>query len=76
MSKPQSFAEWAAAAFRSVGFQSKGWTPNPGAGFYVAYNDNLNRNGFNPFTGNYEPGLHRNERTFFVKMSYLFRRRI
>lgn len=53
-----------------------GWTPNPGTAFYVGYNDNLNRNGFNPFTGDYEPGLHRNERTFFFKMSYLFRRKI
>ena len=53
-----------------------GWTPNPGTAFYAGYNDNLNRNGFNPLTGSYEPGLRRNERTFFVKISYLFRRRI
>ena len=53
-----------------------GWTPNPGTAFYVGYNDDLNRNGFSPFTGQYEPGLHRNERTFFIKMSYLFRRSI
>ena len=29
-----------------------GWTPNPGTAFYVGYNDDLNRNGFSPFTGN------------------------
>jgi hypothetical protein len=51
-----------------------GWTPNPGTAFYVGYNDDLNRNGFNPFTGDLEPGFRRNGRTFFVKMSYLFRK--
>ena len=51
-----------------------GWTPNPGTAFYAGYNDDLNRNGFNPFAGNLEPGFRRNGRTFFVKMSYLFRR--
>jgi len=50
-----------------------GWTPNPGTAFYVGYNDDINRRGFNPFTGQLEPGLHRNGRTFFIKMSYLFR---
>lgn len=53
-----------------------GWTPNPGTAVYVGYNDDLNRNGFNPFTGGFEPGLRRNTRTFFLKMSYLFRREI
>ena len=51
-----------------------GWTPNPGTAFYVGYNDDLVRNGFSPFTGQLEPGLRRNGRTFFVKMSYLFRK--
>jgi hypothetical protein len=51
-----------------------GWTPNPGTSFYVGYNDDLNRNGFSPFTNQVEPGFRRNGRTFFVKMSYLFRR--
>ena len=51
-----------------------GWTPNPGTAFYVGYNDDLNRNGFNPFTGQIEPGFRRNGRTFFIKMSYLYRR--
>jgi hypothetical protein len=51
-----------------------GYTPNPGTAFYVGYNDDLNRNGFNPFSGQLEPGFRRNGRTFFVKMSYLFRK--
>jgi hypothetical protein len=51
-----------------------GWTPNPGTAFYVGYNDDLSRNGFSPFTGQLEPGFRRNGRTFFVKLSYLFRR--
>lgn len=51
-----------------------GWTPTPGTSLYVGYNDKLNYNGFNPFTGQLEPGFRRNTRTFFIKMSYLFRR--
>jgi len=51
-----------------------GYTPNPGTAFYVGYNDDLTRNGFSPFTGQLEPGFRRNGRTFFIKMSYLFRR--
>ncbi|HSS20546.1 MAG TPA: DUF5916 domain-containing protein [Pyrinomonadaceae bacterium] len=51
-----------------------GYTPNPGTAFYVGYNDDLNRHGFNPFTGSLEPGFRRNGRTFFIKASYLFRK--
>ncbi|MGH9928477.1 MAG: DUF5916 domain-containing protein [Pyrinomonadaceae bacterium] len=51
-----------------------GYTPNPGTAFYVGYNDDLNRRGFNPFSGALEPGFRRNGRTFFIKMSYLFRK--
>lgn len=51
-----------------------GWTPSPGTALYAGYNDNLNRNSFNPFTGQYEPGFQRNSRTFFIRMSYLFRK--
>ncbi|MFL6227369.1 MAG: DUF5916 domain-containing protein [Pyrinomonadaceae bacterium] len=50
-----------------------GWTPNPGTAFYAGYNDDMNRNFYNPFNGVLEPGFRRNGRTFFVKMSYLFR---
>jgi hypothetical protein len=51
-----------------------GWTPNPGTSLYVGYNDDLAFNGFSPFNERLEPGFRRNGRTFFVKMSYLFRR--
>jgi hypothetical protein len=51
-----------------------GYTPNPGTALYVGYNDDLNRRGFNPFSGLLEPGFRRNGRTFFIKMSYLFRK--
>ena len=51
-----------------------GYTPNPGTALYVGYNDDLSRNGFNRFTGALEPGFRRNGRTFFIKMSYLFRK--
>src|SRR6266550_1754691 len=51
-----------------------GWTPNPGTAFYAGYNDDLNRNGFSRFSNQLEPGFRRNGRTFFIKMSYLFRR--
>jgi hypothetical protein len=61
---------------RTYGQYLFGWTPNPGTAFYVGYNDTLNYNGYSPFTGAYEPGLRVNNRTFFVKMSYLFRQRI
>ncbi|MCA1593913.1 MAG: hypothetical protein LC754_14935, partial [Acidobacteria bacterium] len=53
-----------------------GWTPNPGTSFYAGYNDDLNRHGSNPFTGQLEPGFRRNGRTVFIKMSYLVRRSI
>jgi hypothetical protein len=51
-----------------------GWAPNPGTAFYAGYNDDLNFNGFNPFTGQLEPGFRRNGRVFFLKASYLIRR--
>jgi len=50
-----------------------GWTPNPGTAIYAGYNDDLNRNGYSPFTGQFEQGFRRNGRTFFLKMSWLFR---
>lgn len=53
-----------------------GYTPNPGTAFYVGYNDDLSRSGFNPFSGRLEPGFRRNGRTFFIKMSYLFRKSV
>jgi hypothetical protein len=51
-----------------------GWTPSPGTAFYAGYNDDMNYNGFNPFTRSYVPGFSGNGRTFFIKASYLFRK--
>jgi hypothetical protein len=51
-----------------------GWTPSPGTAIYAGYNDDVNYNGFNPFTGRLEPGLRGNGRSFFIKMSYLFKK--
>jgi hypothetical protein len=51
-----------------------GWNPSPGTAFYVGYNDNFNYNGFNPYTGQFEPRFERNSRTFFIRASYLFRK--
>ena len=51
-----------------------GWNPSPGKALYLGYNDNSNYNGFNPYTGLRENGFQRNERTFFIRMSYLFRK--
>jgi hypothetical protein len=50
------------------------WTPNPGTALYIGYNDDLARDSFNLIDGQPESGFRRNGRTFFLKMSYLFRR--
>jgi Carbohydrate family 9 binding domain-like/Domain of unknown function (DUF5916) len=56
-----------------------GWTPNPGTALYVGYSDDVSYNGYNPYLPQnhpsaYEPGFHGNGRTFFIKMSYLFKK--
>jgi hypothetical protein len=51
-----------------------GWTPSPGTAFYAGYNDDMNYQGFNPFTGQRETGFRGNGRTFFIKASYLFKK--
>lgn len=51
-----------------------GWTPSPGTAIYAGYNDDLNYNGVNPYTGLAENGFRGNGRTFFIKASYLFKR--
>lgn len=51
-----------------------GWTPSPGTSFYVGYNDDMNYSEPNPFTAQIVPGFRRNSRTYFIKMSYLFRK--
>jgi hypothetical protein len=66
--------DYSSLASRARGQFLLGWTPNPGTSLYVGYNDDVNYKGFNPFTGDLESGFRRNGRTFFIKMSYLFRR--
>ena len=51
-----------------------GWTPSPGTALYMGYNDDLSYNGWNPYTGLREPGFNGNGRSFFIKMSYLFKK--
>lgn len=51
-----------------------GWTPSPGKALFIGYSDNLSYNSRNPFNNLPENGLHSNGRTFFIKMSYLFRK--
>ncbi|HEV2903550.1 MAG TPA: hypothetical protein VGW32_00805, partial [Pyrinomonadaceae bacterium] len=51
-----------------------GWTPSPGKSFYAGYNDDLNHNTAHPFSSQLVPGFRRNSRTYFVKMSWLFRK--
>jgi hypothetical protein len=51
-----------------------GWTPNPGTSFYLGYNDDVTVSGFHRFNGQFDPGLRRYERQFFIKAAYLFRR--
>ncbi len=50
-----------------------GWTPNPGTAMYIGYNDDMTY-GFNSISRDIVPGFRRNGRTFFIKMSYLFRK--
>jgi hypothetical protein len=61
-------------AARARGQFLLGWTPHPGTSLYIGYNDDLNYDGYSPFANQFERGLRRNQRTFFVKMSYLLRR--
>lgn len=68
--------DYSTLASRARGQFLFGWTPNPGTSFYLGYNDDMNYRGFNPFNDRFEPGLQRNGRTFFIKMSYLIRRSI
>jgi hypothetical protein len=51
-----------------------GWNPSPGKALYVGYNDNFNYNGINPYVGSVDQGFERNSRTFFIRLSYLFRK--
>lgn len=57
---------------RIFGQYTFSWTPSPGKSLYVGYNDSWNYKGF--AFGQQQPGFLQLNRTFFIKMSYLFRR--
>ncbi len=48
------------------------WTPGVGKAFYIGYNSNSTYNGY--AFGLRQPGYLQTNRTFFIKMSYLFRK--
>ncbi len=66
--------DYSTLSSRITGQYLFGYTPSPGKAFYIGYNDNSNYNGFNPYTRELEPGFQRNNRAFFIRMSYLFRK--
>ncbi|MBX7170038.1 MAG: carbohydrate binding family 9 domain-containing protein [Pyrinomonadaceae bacterium] len=57
---------------RVFGQYTFAWTPSPGKALYVGYNDNWNYKGY--AYGQNQPGFLQLNRTFFIKMSYLFRK--
>ncbi|MGH9945875.1 MAG: DUF5916 domain-containing protein [Pyrinomonadaceae bacterium] len=59
---------------RIFGQYTFGWTPSVGKAFYVGYNDNSTYKGY--AFGQPQPGYLQLNRTFFIKMSYLFRKSI
>ncbi len=48
------------------------WTPSVGKALYIGYNDNSTYGGY--AFGGRQPGYLQMDRTFFIKMSYLFRK--
>jgi hypothetical protein len=57
---------------RVFGQYTFAWTPSPGKALFVGYNDSYNYKGF--AFGQQQTGFLQLNRTFFIKMSYLFRR--
>ena len=57
---------------RIFGQYTFGWTPSPGKALYVGYNDNWNYKGF--AFRQQQTGFLQLNRTFFIKLSYLFRK--
>ncbi|MBV9216675.1 MAG: hypothetical protein JO053_10905 [Acidobacteria bacterium] len=49
-----------------------GWTPSVGKALYIGYNSSTNYNGY--AFGARQPGFLQMDRTFFIKLSYLFRK--
>jgi Domain of unknown function (DUF5916)/Carbohydrate family 9 binding domain-like len=57
---------------RLFGQYTFGWTPSPGKALYVGYNDSSNYKGY--VFGNRQDNYQQLNRTFFIKLSYLFRK--
>lgn len=57
---------------RVFGQYTFAWTPSPGKALYVGYNDSYNYKGF--AFGQRQTSFLQMNRTFFIKMSYLFRK--
>jgi Domain of unknown function (DUF5916)/Carbohydrate family 9 binding domain-like len=57
---------------RLFGQYTFGWTPSPGKALFVGYNDSSNYNGY--VFGSRQDGYQQLNRTFFIKLSYLFRK--
>ncbi len=57
---------------RLFGQYTFGWTPSPGKAFFVGYNDSANYKGY--VFDNYQKDYQQLNRTFFIKLSYLFRK--
>ncbi|HRH47017.1 MAG TPA: hypothetical protein PKY82_35550, partial [Pyrinomonadaceae bacterium] len=58
---------------RMFGQYTFAWTPSPGKSLFIGYNDNWNYKGF--AFGQPQTGFLQLNRTFFVKLSYLFQKR-
>lgn len=57
---------------RVFGQYTFAWTPSPGKAMYIGYNDSYNYKGY--AFSQQQPGLLQLNRTFFIKLSYLFRK--
>jgi hypothetical protein len=66
--------DWDSANATLRGQYLFGWTPTPGTAVYAGFNDAATIDGFDPVTGARAPGFRRNQRTLFVKLSYMLRR--
>jgi hypothetical protein len=66
--------DYSTLSSRGQGQLLLGWTPSPGTAFFAGYNDSFNYHGYNPFTNVFESGYKRNNRTFFIRATYLFRK--
>jgi hypothetical protein len=64
--------DYSTLSSRVFGQYTFGWTPSPGKALYVGYSDDYNYKGY--VFGQQQTGFLQMKRTFFIKMSYLFRK--